>query len=207
MCPGHFDISPMQIKQLCDCKILLLFDFQQKIEDSLSRMKKNGLKTALLKPLPGLCVPETYVVACREVADILSKEYPERQTQYEQRLKLIEKRMKELSLELRTAVEQTGIKAAEVVVSDHQAKFANWLGVEIIATFQGSDTETAFNVNQYLTNAKSRNVRFIIANKQEGTALADVLADRLQAKAVVFSNFPEINADSNGFDRLVRNNG
>jgi hypothetical protein len=28
----------------------------------------------------------------------------------------------------------------------------------------------------------------------------------LHAKAVVFSNFPEINADSNGFNQLVRNN-
>jgi zinc transport system substrate-binding protein len=206
MCPGHFDISPAQVKQLCDCRILLLFDFQRKIEDSLSRMKKNGLKTAFLEPLPDLCVPETYMAACRQVADILSAEYPERQVQYEQRLRLIEDRLKELGLELRTVVEQSGAKAAEVVASDHQAEFADWLGLETIATFKGSDIETASNINQCLTKAQSQDVKYVIANKQEGTALADALAERLHAKAVVFSNFPEINADSNGFNQLVRNN-
>jgi zinc transport system substrate-binding protein len=206
MCPGHFDISPTQVKQLCDCRILLLFDFQQKIEDSLSRMRKNGLKTAFLEPLPGLCVPETYVTACRQVANILSAEYPERQSQYERRLRLIEKRMKQLGLELRTVIEQSGVKAAEVVASDYQAEFAGWLGLETIATFKGSDIETASNINQCLTKAQSQDVKYVIANKQEGTALADALAERLHAKAVVFSNFSDVNADSNGFDRLLRNN-
>ncbi len=206
MCPGHFDISPTQVKQLCDCKILLLFDFQQKIEDSLSRMKKNGLKTALLEPLPGLCVPETYVAACREVANILSAEYPERQSQYEQRLRLIEKRMKELDTELRTVINRSGIQATKVIASDHQAEFADRLGLEIVATFMGSDIETASNINQCLTKAQGRDVRFVIANKQEGTALADVLAERLQAKAIIFSNFPDIDTSSNGFDQLLWKN-
>jgi zinc transport system substrate-binding protein len=206
MCPGHFDMSPAQVKQLCDCKILLLFDFQQKIEDSLSRMRENGLKTALLEPLPGLCVPETYMAACREVANILSVEYPEKQAQYEQRLRLIEKRMKELGLELRTVIEQSGVKATEVVASDHQAEFADRLGLEIVATFMGSDIETASNINQCLTKAQGRDVRFVIANKQEGTALAEALAERLQAKAIIFSNFPDIDTSSNGFDQLLRKN-
>ena len=39
MCPGHFDISPSQVKQLCDCRMLLLFDFQKSVAETLSRVK------------------------------------------------------------------------------------------------------------------------------------------------------------------------
>ena len=46
MCPGHFDISPSQVRQLCDCRVLLLFDFQKQVAETLSRMKEKGLKTA-----------------------------------------------------------------------------------------------------------------------------------------------------------------
>lgn len=208
MCPGHFDISPAQVRQLCNCKILLLFDFQKRIEDSLSRMKENGLKTSLVETLPGLCVPETYVATCRQVANILSTEYPERQAQYEKRLRLIEKRLEGVGTELCTTINQSGVQSIKVIASNHQAEFADWLGLDTIAVFMGSDIETVSNINQCLKKAKSQDVRFIIANKQEGTALADALAEHLQAKAIVFGNFPDTDPDvhRDGFDQLLRKN-
>jgi len=202
MCPGHFDISPAQVKH----RMLLLFDFQKRIEDSLSRLKENGLKTSLVKTSTGLCVPDTYAATCREVANILSAEYPARKAQYKRRLELIENRLQALSAELRASVKQAGVESAKVIASNHQAEFANWLGLDTIAVFMGSDIETVANINQCLKEAQGQNVRFIIANKQEGTALADALAKRLQAKAVVFSNFPDINTSLNGFDQLLRKN-
>ena len=76
MCPGHFDISPTQVNQLCTCRVLLLFDFQKRIEDSLLRLKEKGLKTGLVWASSGLCVPANYLAACRDVCNILSLEYP-----------------------------------------------------------------------------------------------------------------------------------
>lgn len=219
MCPGHFDISPTQVKQLCNCRILLLFDFQKRVEDSLSRMKSKGLKTGLVKAPPGLCVPETYLAACREVCGILSSEYPERQAQYKQRLELIGKRLDNLSEELLTKTRQSGLESAKVLASNHQSDFANWLGLETVATFVGSDIETFSNINNCLEKAKGQDVRFVIANKQEGTALAEALADRLGADAIVFSNFPDTNpvrsktptsnganSGQSGFDQMLREN-
>jgi hypothetical protein len=46
----------------------------------------------------------------------------------------------------------------------------------------------------------------VIANKQEGTALAEALAGRLGAKAIVFSNFPVFDGQGNEFDQLLREN-
>ena len=206
MCPGHFDISPLQVKRLCDCRMLLLFDFQKQVEGTLSRLKEKGLKTVLVRETGGLCVPETYLAVCREVSDILSSEYPERNARYQQRLGVIEKDLKDLRVELLEKVQQAGISSAKVLASNHQADFVSWLGLEMIAMFVGSDIETVAGIEHCIKKAKGQDVRFVIANKQEGTALAKALAERLGARAVVFSNFPELSGGASGFDELLRAN-
>jgi len=206
MCPGHFDVSPAEVNKLCKCRILLLFDFQKGIGESLSRIKAKGLKTGLVQALPGLCVPETYLAACQDVCNILSAQYPKKGAEYSKRLKLIEKRLENLSNELLTGTKQCGLESAKVLASDHQAQFAQWLGLDVIATFVGSDIETVSNIHQCLEKARKNTVRFIIANRQQGTVLADALAERLGAKVVVFGNFPEAGSDQNGFDLLLRKN-
>ena len=206
MCPGHFDISPSQVKQLCDCRMLLLFDFQKQIAETLSRVKERGLKTALVGKTSGLCVPETYLAVCREVRDILSSEYPERNVRYQERLEVTEKELAHLREELFEKMRQAGISSAKVLASNHQADFVSWLGLETIATFVGSDIETVTGIEQCIRKAEGQEVRFVVANKQEGTALAKALAERLGAKAVVFSNFPELSGEASGFDTLLRAN-
>ena len=206
MCPGHFDISPSQVKQLCDCRMLLLFDFQKQIAETLSRVKERGLKTALVRETGGLCVPETYLAVCREVRDILSSEYPERNVRYQERLEVMENDLAHLREELFEEMRQAGISSAKVLASNHQADFARWLGLETVATFVGSDTETVAGIEQCIRKAEGQEVRFVIANKQEGMALARALAERLGARVVAFSNFPELRGEASGFDALLRAN-
>jgi len=206
MCPGHFDISPLQVRQLCDSRLLLLFDFQKAVAGTLSRVKERGMKTAVVEKPGGFCLPETYLTICRDVSEVLSTEYPERQTQFRQRLLAIENDLKQLRQELLDKMQRAGISSAKVLASNHQADFANWLGLETIATFIGSDVETVAGIDRCLKKAEGRDVRFVIANKQEGTALAEALAERLRAGAVVFSNFPEMQGQSSGFDTLLRTN-
>jgi zinc transport system substrate-binding protein len=206
MCPGHFDISPSQVSRLNYCKMLLLFDFQGKVENSLSGLKNKGLKTFLIKSEPGMCIPQVYLDTCQEVCNVLSSVFPDKKTFFEQRLSIISKRMEELSTELQTKIKESNLTFAKVIVSGHQSEFANWLGFETIAKFSGSDSETVSNINDCLKKAKENDVKFIIANKQEGTYLADSLADRLNVETVVFSNFPDSTKGMTGFDDLLHQN-
>lgn len=206
MCPGHFDISPGQVRQLRRCRLLLLFDFQQQIRQSLARLEVNGLGVHLVQTPAGLCVPDTYIETCRRVCEILSRAYPEQAAQFQERLSAIRKRLETLTTELRAAVAECDAASAKVLVSNHQSRFAEWLGLEPVGAFIGGDIETAANIDHCLRRAGGRQVRFVIANRQEGTALAEALAGRLQARAVVFSNFPPQVAGGPAFDTLVRDN-
>jgi zinc transport system substrate-binding protein len=209
MCPGHFDISPYQVNQLCECKILLLFDFQEKIGDSLSRLKERDLKIQTVKCPEGMCLPDTYLTIARSVADLLSQDNPAVKVEYEKRLEQIKNRLNDLTAGIQIKMKQSGLISVEAVTSAHQEMFADWLGLDVVATFAGSDVETPGSINQCLQQAKDKDVRFVIANKQEGTALATALANRLNAGMVVFSNFPAGQSDAAGmpgFDGLMRDN-
>jgi len=206
MCPGHFDLSPAQVRHLQGCRMLLLFDFQRQVEQRLTRLQENGLKVQLISTPPGLCLPEAYMATCEQVCQILCREYPQRQSEFQQRCSAMEGRLQKLAGELQGAVADSGAASTKVLVSNHQALFAEWLGLQPVATFVGSDIETAANIDHCIRQAAGQDVRFVIANRQEGTALAEALADRLQARAVVFSNFPLTTAGAVTFDQLLREN-
>ena len=206
MCPGHFDISPTQVKQLCDCKMLFLFDFQKQVEGTLSRVKERGLKTALVGEPGGLCVPDTYLAICRRVSDILSSLYPEKKTQFQQRLDVIENDLKLLKQELSEKIQQAGITSAKVWPRITRTILRTGSVWRPVATFVGSDTETVAGIDHCIKQAEGQTIRFIIANQQEGTALAKALAERLEAKAVVFGNFPEMRGQTSGYSTLLRAN-
>ncbi len=209
MCPGHFDISPSQVNQLGECTVLLLFDFQHRIGDSLSRLKERGLKIRTVECPEGLCLPDTYLTVARNVTDAMSQDYPDKRSEYYNRLELIEKRLNDLSAGIHKQMGQSGLNDVKVVTSVHQAVFAEWLGLDVVATFAGSDTETPKSINECLQQAKDKDVRLVIANQQEGTELATALGNRLSASVVVFSNFPAGQGDTDntsGFNSLLLEN-
>ena len=206
MCPGHFDLSPAQVRQLQHCRMLLLFDFQRQVQQRLTRLEENGLKVQLISTPLGLCLPDTYMATCSRVCQALSRVYPEKAREFQERLSVMEGRLQKLAGELHSTVADSGAASSKALVSNHQALFAEWLGLEPVATFVGSDVETAANIDHCIRQAAGQDVRFVIANRQEGTALAEALADRLQARAVVFSNFPLTTEGIAGFDQLLREN-
>ena len=204
MCPGHFDISPSQVNRLGGGSILLLFDFQEEIGDALSRLKDRGLRIRTVNCPEGLCLPDTYLTIARSVADLLSQNSPDGKAEYEKRLEQIKNRLDELSAGIHKKMEESGLLDAKVVTSGHQAIFADWLGLDVVATFAGSDIETPGSINQCLQQAKGKDVRFVIANRQEGTVLAAALGERLNADVVVFSNFPAGHSDAAGMPGQCR---
>jgi zinc transport system substrate-binding protein len=209
MCPGHFDISPSEVYQLCNCKVLFIFDFQKNIESVIPRTKQNLPKVCQITPSPGLCIPQTYLSVAKQVAKTLSEENPSQKAYYQSRLTEIEKRLENLSRELTERIEKSGLKDADVIVSEHQAEFAGWLGLNVIGTFVSSDVETPKNINQLFQKTKQHSIRYVIANKQEGPNLANALAEHLKAEVVTFSNFPENSNDKNNhpaFDMLLHEN-
>jgi|WetSurMetagenome_2_1015567.scaffolds.fasta_scaffold93193_2 zinc transport system substrate-binding protein len=209
MCPGHFDLTPSQVEGLLSCSVLLVFDFQNNISSSLPRVRESGLTIGVIAPPPGLCVPDSYLSIVRQAAAALESANLLSSADSAARLQAIEKRMKGLEQEIRSDMERAGLRDGPILVSKHQEVFARWLGLNPVGTFRGSDAETPGPIQTALENAAKQPVRWVIANQQEGTELAQSLAKRLSVGLVIFSNFPNSTVSEKGqptFDALVREN-
>lgn len=209
MCPGHFDLTPSQANRLLSCSVLLVFDFQNQIASSLPRVSKSGLKVIVISPQPGLCVPDTYLSVVRQVAAALDSANTNPAADAASRLTAIENRMKALERKMQSEIDTAGIRNAPILVSKHQEVFTQWLGLNPIGTFRGSDTETPGPIQTALESAAQQPMRWVVANRQEGTELAQTLANRLSARLVVFGNFPEATHEGGelpAFDSLICDN-
>jgi zinc transport system substrate-binding protein len=205
MCPGHFDMRPSQISDLAHCRLLVRFDFQQSLDEKLRGRNGGSLKTLPIALSGGMCVPETYLAACRQVADhFVSVGEMERKTA-DGRMAAIAERMTTLTNETHKKIDAAKMHNTPVLSSGHQAMFCQWLGLQTVATFSAGDTASTGEIDQAVRAGEVAGVRIVIANEPEGRRLADALANRLHARVVVFANFPEPNKEL-AFDNMVRGN-
>ena len=198
MCPGHFDISPGLVKDLRSAKILVRFDFQSSMDTQLTSLTHAGMSIESITPKGGLCVPDTYIDICAQLAEIL--QVPEK------KLNEIKTRITSHGQKLKAIVAENNYTAMPVITSNHQAAFTEYLALNVTGTFKGGDIETVSAVQDLISKGRNQNVKIVIANKQQGLGLANAIAERINAAVVVFSNFPQLNTADSPFENMLTNN-
>lgn len=205
-CPGHFDMKPSQLAAVRECALMVRFDFQRGLDAKVGRRDQGGPRVAALTVGEGLCVPETYLVACRELAAEVSASCPDLEERCERGLVETAARLEALTEEVRRRINEAGLVDRKVLSASHQAAFARWLGLDVVATFEGGDDMTPQALADAIRRADEAGVSFVVANLQQGDRQARALAGRLGARVVVFSNFPAMSTSEATFDGLLRAN-
>jgi len=203
-CPGHFDITPAHVARLKRCRVLLRLDFQRPIDAKLQSAVEEGLRIVEVPEVGNLCEPATYLSACRAAADALVAADFLSQPAADARLTEIDGRLAALGEAVRTDVRDGGLEGVPVVAAHHQSRFCAWLGLDVAAEFPASDAPAA--LTGVLAAGRERGVRLVIGNVPQGRAVADRLAEALDATVVMVENFPPPGADGDGFDAMVRGN-
>jgi ABC-type Zn uptake system ZnuABC Zn-binding protein ZnuA len=204
MCPGHFDLSPEQLRQLTRSRALVRFDFQGGLDD---RLKRAGVPVVVVEGLAGLSIPQTYVQTCRQVLAKLSEQGCVAAQDGEDSIARLQQRLERLTGEIRQRVADSGLVGAKVITSRHQRTFAEWLGLEVVAEIGSADAATPGQIAECLQRGRDNSVTIVIANLQEGTELAGQIARQLNGRLAVFSNFPDTSADgAGGFEGLLQSN-
>ncbi len=205
-CPGHFDMKPGQLQQVRRCRLLLRFDFQAGLEAKLSRLKDEGLRVISIRAPEGLCVPGSYLSACREVSAALADVHPERADAFRRRVSEIETRMKQLSEKACDEVNSSGLSGTRVISSRHQEAFCRWLGLNVVATLLPPDSESVGGLRDTIATGRSMKTQLVIGNLQDGSRQASRVAGALGVGIVSFGNFPAMTENERTFDELVTNN-
>jgi ABC-type Zn uptake system ZnuABC Zn-binding protein ZnuA len=205
-CPGHAALRPSQGRALRNSTLLLRFDFQQGLDETLSGAVENGLNIVAVKPAGGMCNPRAYQAGCEQVAQAMQRASLLDPRQARQRIEAISRRMERLLADSRQRIEQAGLAGAAVLVSPHQKDFCQVLGLEVAGTFIGADQVPISAVLDSIRAGREQNVRLVIANRPEGDATARSLAQKLGVKMVVFDNFPDPGRGIPGIDEMVQAN-
>jgi zinc transport system substrate-binding protein len=203
-CPGHFDLRPSQIERLAQCRLLVRFDFQKRLEDKLAVRVGDSLHVVAVVVTEGMCLPSSYNETCRQIAEALVEAGCLDRAVADARLVAIAVRMKGLSDWSREQIVAAGLDGLPVITSAHQESFCQWLGLRVAATYNGGETRPS-RIDAAVSDAQAGGVKLLIANRPEGRRTADMLAERLGIEAVVFDNFPRPGAAA-AFDELVRGN-
>jgi ABC-type Zn uptake system ZnuABC Zn-binding protein ZnuA len=205
-CPGHFDISPGGVEELARSRALVLFDFQRALDDKLNASLQQQVRVLPIDAPPGLCLPESYLSACRELSAALAAEDPSQAAHYETALTSTTARLARLETRLRAELAASGAGGAEVVASGHQAVFCRWLGLDVVAVYSGGEAATPAQLEDLIKAGRESGVRYVIGNLQEGRQAAEALAWQLGAPIVTFSNFPSMQPEQDTFDELLEHN-
>ena len=205
MCPGHFDIRPSEVEELRHAKVLLRFDFQKSLDAKLGG-SEGGVRIVEVRVAGGLCEPESYLSACKQVSDVFVEMGLLTRALADHKLQWIGKRLDELSQSSKQAIASAGLGDQPVLASIHQEAFCKWLGLRPVATFSGADSAGVGQVDQAIAQGRQAGVKLVIANLPEGRRVADALAERLGAKVVVLGNFPALDKGQSSFDDLLKSN-
>jgi ABC-type Zn uptake system ZnuABC Zn-binding protein ZnuA len=204
-CPGHFDIRPSQVRALSRCRALLRFAFQESLDAKLG----NVIDGPAIVPVTlegGMNLPQSYLSACRQVAQHLVALDLIAPPLADARLKSIASRLETISRDATNRVAQAGLNRAPVLASAHQRDFCEWLGLEVTAVFRGADTASIGDMEEAIRVGKRAGIERVIANLPEGDRTAIALAQRLNARVIVFENFPTLRDGRVSFDAMFTAN-
>ena len=205
-CPGHFDLRPSQATQLRQCRMLLRFDFQKSIEAKAGLGDTNQFRVAVVSLQYGMCHPESYLSACWQLAEFFIATGSLTRASADERLQAITRRIEALARETSRRAAQAGLPGRTVIASGHQRDVCEWLGLKVAATFRAADTASLSEIEAAIGAGKLAGVQLVIANAPEGHRMADALAERFQARVVVFNNFPALQDGRMSFDALLAGN-
>lgn len=205
-CPGHFDIRPSQAAKLRRSRVLLRFDFQSSLDRVLETGGTNRPLVVAVAVSGGLGLPESYLSACRQIADALVSLGMLDPTNAQARLRAVACRLGQLEQHLANRVALAGLRGAPVIASVHQKDFCEWLGLNVVATFRAADMSSVADIDNAIRAGEFAGVGLVVANLSEGRRAADALAERLGARVAVFRNFPALEGGRVSFDDLLASN-
>ena len=205
-CPGHFDMRPSQVTELRQCRALLRFDFQKALDAKLGGADTNQPYIGEISIRRGMGLPDSYLAACRQTADHFAALGLLTRTNADARLHAVASRLEALTRDATNRVAQAGLAGRPVIASGHQRDFCEWLGLKVAASFRAADTASISEIEEAIRAGKLAQIKLVIANLPEGRRTADALGERLQAKVVVFENFPALRNGQVSFDEMLSAN-
>lgn len=186
-CPAHYDLRPSDFLFLSQAKLVLYHG----IEVWMDRLLANVNPEALVVKLGGdWNYPEALAGKAQAVAEALTKILPEKGEIFAQRLADFLAKLETLATEIKAKAEELGLSEVPAIVMAWQKPFAQWLGLNIVATYPPEERLSLKDLADLAQKGRENGVKLVIDNLQSGVSFGGRLAQAIGAAHVVLTNFP-----------------
>lgn len=187
MCPGHFDVTAQNIKDLADSKVLFNHGWEKWIDKLLAGA---GRETAVhtIRTEGNVMVPPVHRDAAGQVAAILCSLDRGHREIYERNLSSYCARIDSAVAVMMQ--EKKRFASIRVACSELQEEFARWLGLDVIASFARAEDLTPRMLEEVISRSHRAGVTLVLDNLQSGTDAGKIIAQELGARHVILTNFP-----------------
>lgn len=205
-CPGHFDVKPGDIRKLADADLFLLHGFQgEKFAEELIASANNPNLTVVSldvkapatppnwRPPPppaNYMVPAVQLEATDKVAAALSQVDTENSAVYQNSATGYKEMIAAKEAKIKAKLNQVNPSGVSVICGGMQARFVQWVGLNIVTTYGRPDSLTPQVVKELVDKGREAKVTLIIDNLQSGKGAGAGIAEELGCKRIILSNFP-----------------
>jgi len=187
MCPGHFDLSPKEVKSFQQADLIFYHGYERFILDLI----KDNQNFVQVKVIGNWMIPQVHLKGAELIAQILAEKFPQHQEKITENLKkyikkveLEEKKMKQELVSLQ------GTTALSAVMNK---EFIEWLGPKVLKDFPRDENISPRNLKDIILLARKNNVKFVFDNLQSSGKMGRTIAHELGIPFILISNFPQNN--------------
>jgi len=187
MCPGHFDITSQHIKNLEDSKAFFNHGWEIWIEKLITAAdRKPALFT--INVTGNIMVPPMHKQAAAYVAEVLCSLDQAHQSQYVNNFTIYSNAIDSVTAILEK--QRAGYDSVKVVCAELQEEFITWVGLDVVTTYARAEDLTPKMLEQIITKSRDAHVFLVIDNMQSGADAGKIIAEQINARRVVLTNFP-----------------
>ncbi|MDR2425774.1 MAG: metal ABC transporter substrate-binding protein [Endomicrobium sp.] len=201
ICPSSYDITPKVVERTENSNLVL----SHKWENWISRLKlQAGNRGILYKQVStegNWMIPYIHIRAAEEIKDMLAYMDVENAKYYEDNFTDYVFRINFASDEVKKQLESAYGK--KVISNDKIKDFLEWIGFEVVSTYGKTEDLTVKKLAYLVSKGKKQGVTVIVDNLQSGAGSGRELADNINAKQCVISNFPI----GNSYVNTLKDNG
>ncbi|MCX8063864.1 MAG: zinc ABC transporter substrate-binding protein [Candidatus Hydrogenedentes bacterium] len=210
LCPGHFDLKPGDVEKFLESDLIILHNWQKDLPaiKSLLRVANPNSEKLAWVPIQGSwMLPQNYVKGLEAISKLLmEKKIISKETGEE----ILERRKREIlrfSEDIKNKISALKPENIYVISSSFQSEFLRWLGFNVVGEYSRAEEITLKTWGDLLKTGKEKDVKLIVENLQSGELqTVKALANDLNAKSVVLSNFPMAETEDKSWeDSVLRN--
>jgi len=207
-CPGHFDVSPGDVRKLADAALFLMHGWQgEKFSEELIASADNPDLTVVSINIQGnWMTPPVYEQAVDAIAAALMQADAENAADYEKSASGLKDIINGKGAEIQNRLTDKNLASVNVMCADQQMGFVKWTGLNVVEIFGRPDTFTPQVTKDLVDKGRQENVSLIIDNLQSGQDAGAGLAEELGCSRIILSNFPGGFDDTETWEKAIDKN-